>query len=302
MDKFTAMKMFVYTVDFQGFSSAARELNVATSSISRMIDNLEAELGTVLLNRTTRRITVTDAGSTYYMRARQLLDDMAEVEALIQDKGDELSGPLRVSLPSSYGRNCIAPFLGEFLTRHPKLELDVMLTDDIVDLMVERIDVSIRLGKISEMEMIVCKRVGEFSRKLVASPDYLKTIHELTNPMDISNYQSLVFSYGKSLQKWTFIDKTTLKNVEVPIRGHVRSNNMEVLYYLTIANKGFSLLPNWLIDEDVKAGRLISLFDNFSINPNSTDTSISALYLPNHRLSRRVQAFIEFIKEITSSH
>lgn len=127
--------MFVETVDAKGFSAAGRRLNLATSSVTRALDGLEASLGAVLLNRSTRLITVTEAGAAYYQRARRILDAVEEADALIADRGEEPVGQLRVSLPVAFGRRCIAPYLGRWLAKHPQLEVEVTLTDDIVDLL-----------------------------------------------------------------------------------------------------------------------------------------------------------------------
>lgn len=153
MDKLLALKMFVETVDAKGFSAAARRLDLATSSITRTIDGLETELGAVLLNRSTRQVTVSEAGAAYYQRARKILEAVSEADAMIADRGDTPAGQLRVSLPVAFGRRCVAPYLSRLLTMHPKLELDITMTDAIVDLLGERIDVSIRRGAQPPMTM-----------------------------------------------------------------------------------------------------------------------------------------------------
>ncbi|MGV8920049.1 MAG: LysR family transcriptional regulator [Pseudomonas sp.] len=296
MDKLLALKMFVEAVDAKGFSAAARHLGLATSSVTRMIDGLEAELGAVLLNRSTRQVTLSEAGAAYYLKARQILDDVADADAEITDRGDEPAGHLRISVPVEFGRRCIAPHLGTLLARYPKLELDMTLSDDIVDLIGERVDLSIRLGSAAPMDGVVSRSLGQFSRRVVASPGYLGLHGVPGEPLDLLDHQCLRFSYGSAQQVWTFVRDG--EEARVPVNGRMKSNNSDVLREAAMADVGLALLPNWLVDDDIHNGRLISLFEDFQVNPNSASASISALYLPNHRGSRRIAAFIEFVNDI----
>jgi DNA-binding transcriptional LysR family regulator len=143
MDKLLALKMFIQSVDSKGFSSAARQLNLATSSVTRMIDRLEDDLGAVLLNRSTRQVTLTDAGGVYYLKSRDILSAMADADESVSDRGEVPAGQLRISVPVAFGQRLIAPHIGALLARYPLLVLDMTLSDDIVDLLGERIDLSI---------------------------------------------------------------------------------------------------------------------------------------------------------------
>jgi DNA-binding transcriptional LysR family regulator len=284
MDKLLALKMFVETVDARGFSAAARQLGVATSSVTRMIDALEAELATVLLNRSTRQVTISDAGAAYYLRARKILDDLAEADATVMDSQDEPSGPLRVSVPTAFGRQVIAPHLARFMARHPRLELDITLTDTVVDLFADRVDVSIRLGTPAAMDGVVCRPVGQFRRRVVASAHYL------------AGHDCLRFNFGNPQQAWTFLADSG--EVRVPVRGRFKSNNAEVLRELVLAGSGVALLPDWLVGQDIESGQLLELFADLPAHPDNAKGHVSALFLPNHRGSRRVNAFIALIHEI----
>jgi DNA-binding transcriptional LysR family regulator len=296
MDKLLALKMFVETVDAKGFSAAARQLGVATSSVTRMIDSLEAELGTVLFNRSTRQVTVSDAGAAYYQRARKILDDVADADATVMDSDDEPSGPLRISVPTAFGRCIIAPKLGMLMARHPRLELDITLTDNIVDLFAERVDLSIRLGAAAPMDGVVSRPVGVFRRRVVASAAYLAERGEPQTPADLAAHDCLRFNYGAPQQTWNFLSLEG--EVRVPVHGRFKSNNAEVLRELATAGGGIALLPDWLIDQDIAENRLIELFEHSPAYPDNARGEISALYLPNHRGSKRVKAFIAFMHEI----
>lgn len=296
MDKLLALKMFVETVDAKGFSAAARRLDLATSSVTRTMDSLETELGAVLLNRSTRQVTVSEAGAAYYQRARKILDAMAEADAMIADRGDTPVGQLRVSLPVSFGRCCIAPFLSRLLTTHPKLELDITMTDEIVDLIGERVDVSIRLGSAASYDDVIARPIGRFHRYVVASPAYLQQHGHPETPMDLVEHACLRFSYGTHVQVWTF--KRGEEEIQVPVSGRVRGNNVEMLAELVLADSGVALLPDWLIESEVQAGRLTVLFSDWTVNPNRASSAITALYLPSQRGSRRVSAFLDFLTQI----
>ncbi|MGI2142825.1 LysR family transcriptional regulator [Shewanella sp. AC91-MNA-CIBAN-0169] len=293
MDKLLALKMFVETVDAKGFSSAARNLSVATSSVTRMVDSLESELGTVLLNRSTRQITISDAGMAYYMSARKILDSVVQADEKIKDSQDEPSGPLRVTVPTAFGRFVIAPHIGSFLHSHPRVDLDLVLSDEIIDLFTQRIDLSIRLGSPAPNEELVSRPLGLFRRLVVASPDYIKQYGRPQQPADLLQHQCLRFS---SQLVWTFLSED--EELRIPVAGKLKTNNVEVIREIVLSGHGIALLPDWLIQQDINGGKMISLLTSYQVNPNSSSAAISALYLPNHRGSKRVNAFIDFVREI----
>lgn len=296
MDKLLALKLFVETVDARGFSAAARKAGVATSSVTRLVDALETELGTVLLNRSTRQISLSEAGAAYYAKARAILDAVTEADAQVADRGDEPVGLLRVSVPVAFGRRLIAPHLGRLLARHPGLELNLTVSDEVVDLLGERIDVSIRLGNTLHSDDIVSRTVGQFERWLVASPDYMATRPLPVEPDDLLQHDCLRFDYGTPQQDWTFQRDGETRTVR--IAGRLRSNNADMLREAALSGAGVALLADWLVRADVSSGQLTRLLENYETNPGQARTSINALYLPNHRGSRRVTAFIDFLEEI----
>lgn len=293
MDKLLALKMFVETVDAKGFSAAARRMNLATSSVTRALDALEDSLGAVLLNRSTRLVTVTETGAAYYQQVRKILDAIEEADALVADRGEVPTGQLRVSLPAAFGRRCIAPYLGEWIARYPQLEVEITLTDEIVDLLSARIDLAVRLGSPAAYDNIVGREIGRFRRHVVASPAYLDSQGTPSEPFDLVNHRCLRFSYGARDQVWNFRQEDS--ETRVPVNGHFRSNNVEVLHDIALAGGGIGLLPDWLVDADVASGRLTALFGEWSVNPDQASSAIFALYLPNQRGSRRIAAFLDFL-------
>ncbi|WP_321888228.1 LysR family transcriptional regulator [Paraburkholderia bannensis] len=293
MDKLQALRAFVVVTESGGFSSAARKLELATSSVTRAVDALEESLGTALLNRTTRQVTLSDAGKTYYARARRILDDVAEADAAVTDRGEEPSGPLRVSVPVEFARQCISPHLGAFLLRYPKLDLDITLTDSVADLVSDRIDLAIRLGMPPPDASVISRHIGDFSRCVVASHAYLSEFGTPLEPEELSAHQSLRFSYGPDQQVWTFCKNG--QQSEVVVTGRLKTNNSDILREAALNGAGIALLPSWLVAADVQSGRLTRLFEDYEVNPNNTRSAVTAIYLPNQRGSRRISAFIELV-------
>lgn len=298
MDKLLALKLFVESVDARGFSAAARKLGLATSSVSRAIDALESELGATLLNRSTRQISVTDAGARYYQKARRLLEDLADADAEVTDRGLEPVGSLRVCVPVEFGRRLIAPHLGQLLKRYPNLALDISLSDRFDDLLDGRFDVAIRLGAAAPDADVVCRHLADFQRWTVASPAYLAAHGQPHHPEQLSAHACLRFSYGAAPQVWRF--SCGDEQIDVPIQGRLRSDNADVLRQAAIDDAGIALLADWLVAEDVRAGRLIRVLGEWACAPNQASSAINALYRPNHRGSRRVTAFIGFLQDIVA--
>ncbi|MFJ4444944.1 LysR family transcriptional regulator [Pseudomonas sp. NPDC089422] len=292
MDKLLAMRMFTTTVDARGFSAAARRLGVATSSVTRLVDALESELGTTLLNRSTRQVSLTEAGARYYARAREIFDALEDADASVADRGDEPVGVLRLCLPVEFGRRVIAPHLGPFLARYPSLELDIDMSDRLDDLLDGRYDLSIRLGDPSPNDELVCRPLGRFQRWLVASPDYLARRDTLLHPEQLLQQACLRFRYGQKARAWRL--QRADEALELEVSGPLRSANADLLREAALAGSGIALLADWLVREDVAAGRLQRLFADWQVSPGTANDSINALYLPNHRGSRRVNAFIGF--------
>ncbi|WP_028682633.1 LysR family transcriptional regulator [Pseudomonas chlororaphis] len=299
MDKLLALKMFVETVRCGGYSSAARKLGLSTSSVTRQVAGLESELGASLLNRTTRNTSVTLAGQAYFAKAVAILEAIDEADASVADRGSEAQGHLRASVPVEFGRRIIAPHLGRLLERHPGLEISLSLSDRVSDLISERIDVSVRLGSSVVSDDIVSKKIGDFQRWVVASPDYLARTGLPRQPSDLLEHQCLRFDYGGVHQDWTFQGDEEPQRLGV--QGRLQSNNADILREAALAGGGVALLADWLVRDDVGQGRLTRVLERYEVNPGTASTCINALYLPNHRGSSRINVFIEFLEEILAA-
>lgn len=296
MDKFLALTMFVETVRCGGYSAAARKLGVATSSVTRQVAALEAELGTTLITRSTRQNRPTDLGQAYFDKAVAILDALASADSLITDRGSEAKGKLRVSVPVEFGRRLICPHLDRFLARHPLLEISLNLNDEMVDLYKDRVDLSVRLGSTVSSDEVICSTVGHFQRWLVASPAYLERQGTPTQPAELAEHQCLRFDYGGTPRDWHF--EVGDETLAISVKGQIQSNNADVLRQAAVAGQGVALLADWLVADDVQQGRLSRLLADHEVNPTAIDSSVSIVYLPINRESARIRAFVQFMKDI----
>ncbi|WP_161865117.1 LysR family transcriptional regulator [Pseudomonas yangonensis] len=296
MDKLLALRTFVATVRCGGFSAAARQLGLATSSVTRAVNALEQELGCVLLNRNTRQISVSEAGRDYFERALAILEALDEADAAVADSDGEVRGRLAVSVPVEFARRLIAPRLGELLERHPQLEVTLRVTDEVVDLLSQRIDLALRLGSSITSDDVVSQRVGSFRRWLVASPQYLARSPAIEHPEALQTHACLQFDYGSPTRYWRFEQDGEL--LQVPVTGRLLSNNADILRQAALAGQGVALLADWLVREDVASGQLLRLLPEHEVAPGPHDGAIHLLYLPNHRGSKRIAAFTAFLQRV----
>lgn len=294
MDKLLALRAFVDVAETGGFSKAARRMGVATSSVTRLLDALEESLGSALLTRTTRQVTLTDAGVAYLEHVARILDDLEEADGNVTDAGGEPTGPLRVSLPVTFGRLLIGPHIASFMTSYPRVSLELVMTDTYVDFVADRIDLAVRIGQPANQPQLIVKPLAEHHRFVVASNEYLASHGAPALPSDLSSHECLRFSYQRGPQHWSFTDKHGTTTVAVI--GRLTVNSSDMLREAALSGFGVALLPNWLVGEDVRAGRLRRIFETYLVNPSEHVTSIYAAYLPNRRHSRKVQAFIEFLQ------
>jgi DNA-binding transcriptional LysR family regulator len=301
MDQLAAMRSFVKVVEAKGFSEAARQLNLAVSSITRQVNALEAMLNTQLLNRSTRSITLTPQGYKYYDKAVQILQDVEAATLSVTEQGDVPRGILRASLPVAFGRIHIAPLLSKFLAQYPEVKLDLRLSDGLANLVEEDLDLVIRIGNLDRSsDRLILRKLASHTRLVCGSPAYFERYSIPTHPDDLAHHNCLCFNYATGDEIWRF--KRYEEVCEIKVNGSLNVNNSEVLRQACLDGVGLILMPTWLIAEDVQAGRLQAVLTDFQFHPQaSLDTGIYALYLPNRRQSLRVQIFIDFLTQHLSN-
>ncbi|MEM7159868.1 MAG: LysR family transcriptional regulator [Myxococcota bacterium] len=295
MDRLNAYGSFLRVVEAGSFSAAARELGVTQPTISKQIAALEAELETALLVRTTRKLSLTDAGNQLYESARSILDEVARTEAAVRRLDQEPVGTLRVNLPLVFGQECIVPLLPEFLRAHPKIELDLHFTDRYVDLLEEGVDIVVRIGTTPD-STLVARKLGLTRRVVVASPDFLARHGMPQQPGELATRPCVVFASGGSGSRWVF--ERGGQRSAVRLSSIVRSDNGHVLRDLAVRGVGITTLASWLVAPDIEAGRLVPLLEDYTM----PTMDITALYPSRRFLPHRARRFLEFLERRFSGH
>ncbi len=294
MDRLAAMQAFVRLVEVGSFSTVAEELRIKQSTVSKWVAALEEELGTQLVERTTRRQRVTEPGQRFYERARELLAAYEEVSTELQERAPEPRGRLRVSVPTVFGRLHVVPHLATFMGRHRQLELELVFSDRYVNLVEEGIDVAIRVGLPADSSFRA-RKLGETRRHLVASPAYLKQHPAPRSPKELRHHACLLHTGLRTGDIWTFRRGSRL--VRAPVRGRFSANNSEALLAMARSGHGVALLAEWLVDTDLRGGRLVALLPEYEPPP----APIQALIPPGKHAPPRVRAFIDFLAEAAFS-
>lgn len=293
MDRFAELKAFCLVAASGGFSPAARQLGVATSSVTRLVDALEARLGAVLLNRSTRSVTLTDTGRSYYEEARRVLEQLDAADDAVAGQGGDIQGVLRVAAPVSFATLHIAPILPELRARYPRLVLDLRLSDEAARLVDESIDVAIRIGRIDPDSTLVARRLGSHRRLLCASPAYLASRGTPILPADLAHHDCLQLAERRVWRMRRPEGEGEAE--EISIDAVLQANSAELLRQAALAGLGVAMLAHWLVRDDVAAGRLAPVLPAWEANPGPMDVALHALYQTNRRGSHKIRAFVDLL-------
>ncbi|WP_172901574.1 LysR family transcriptional regulator [Pseudomonas izuensis] len=294
VDKLNAMATFVRVVERGSFSAVARELQTSQPTISKVLRALESQLGGKLLARSTRRLSLTDEGQRYYNQCRQILAAVDAAENSFQSGREIIAGPLRIGSSVSFGRLQIATRLPEFLRRHPEVQIDLQLSDQNQDLVSEGLDVTFRIGALNDSGLIA-RHIGITHRVTVATPDYLVQHGLPQTPEELSRHNCLLFNLLTSQNFWIY-EKDT-QRYEVRIKGNAQSNNSEAIREMVLGGLGIALSPVWLFSEDLKAGRVTAILQEYT----AQSLPIHAVSPANRRQSARVKAFVDYMSQALES-
>jgi len=289
MDRFEELQTFVAVVEAGSFSAAAERLNLAKSAVSRRIGDLEGRLGAQLINRTTRRLSLTDAGHRFYERSARLLGDMEEAELAVASGQTELRGRIRMAAPLSFGVLHLAPALDEFLAAHPELELDLDLNDRQINLVEEGIDLTLRIGHLADSSL-VARRLAPIHMALCASPAYLQRQGMPRTPQELGRHQGLVYGNIPESQQWTFVAPSG-ESITVRVPTRLRANNGDLLLQAAIDGLGVVATPTFLSYRAVAEGKLQVLLPDYQMPP----ATAYAVYPSRRHLPQRVRALIDFL-------
>ena len=295
MGRFDELEAFVAVVDHAGFGSAAEKLGIAKSMVSRRVSRLEKRLGVQLLQRTTRRQTLTDSGREFYQRATQLIADLNEAEQVVADAEYELSGRIRLSLPLGFGVRQLAVPIGEFVAAHPDIELDVDLNDRQVDLIAENIDLAIRVGDLSDSSLIA-RRLATVHFAICASPEYLARHGEPRTAADLAAHEVLVYSNVAAGKQWALSDSPG--GARFRPRYRLSANNGDFL--AAVASRGVGIVngPLALMQAHIDRGELVPVLRS-RVRPPA---GMYALYPPGRLIPRRVRMLSDALAGYLADH
>lgn len=293
MDKFDAMRAFVAVVDAGSFVGAAERLQISKAVVSRLVAELEENLGVRLLHRTTRKLSLTPEGDTFVGRCRSVLFELQEAEDDVSHRSAQARGLLRVNVPVSYGLSHLAALWPGFMQAHPEVTLDVTLSDRVVDLVEEGYDMAVRIGKL-ESSTLVSRRLSRTRMVLCASPGYVRANPGPNIPGDLVHHRILAYSLLSSGDQWFFTSSTDVKQqVSVRIAPVMRTNNGDTCRAAALQDQGIVLQPDFLIGEDIKAGRLVELMPDW----RAGELGIFAVYPSRRYLSAKVRLLVEYLAE-----
>jgi DNA-binding transcriptional LysR family regulator len=291
MDRFAAIATFVKVVEGGSFAGAAERLGVSVSAVSRHVALLEAHLDARLLNRTTRRLSLTEAGRTFHERSVQLLSDLEEAEESAGAGAAVPRGTLRITCGVSFGVTHVAPAIIAFMARYPETRCDVDLSDRIVDIVDEGFDAAVRIGAVGGQNL-VARRVGVTEGLCCASPSYVARHGEPRTPEDLARHACLTYAYAPHAGLWPFRDRQG-HDRSVRVGGPVHANNGGFLTAFAVAGIAIVYEPDFIVGAEVRAGRLVPLLRAFAPPP----TPIHVVYPSRRHLSAKVRAFTDFLVE-----
>ncbi|HWJ06210.1 MAG TPA: LysR family transcriptional regulator [Steroidobacteraceae bacterium] len=291
MDRLLAIETFAKVVELGSFSRAAERLNLSASAVSRQVSDLEAHLDVRLMNRTTRRLSLTEAGQSFYEHCVQLLADLEDAEASVRTVATAPKGTLRLTCGVSFGIHYLAPALADFAAEHPDVVFDLDVSDRAVDLVEEGFDLAVRIGNLGQQGSMVARRLGWTQMVCCAAPTYLEHHRaRLEKPSDLAAHEGLCYTNIPLPNVWRFTDADG--NVEdVKIATRHRANNGQVLASLAVQGFGVVFSPDFIVAHEIRAGHLVPLLRGFR-PPRSP---IAAVYPSRRHLSAKVRSIVDYL-------
>lgn len=290
MDRLQAMQLFVRVVDSGSYTAAAEQMEISRALASKLIQALEEQLGVRLLHRTTRRLSLTEAGESYYQRASEILAQLAEAEAEAAELQAEPRGRLRVSAPMSFAVRHVGGLLAEFQHRFPRIELELNLNDRQVDLVEEGFDLAIRIARLADSSL-VARRLAPARLAVVASPAYLERHGTPATPADLARHNCLIYTLTPRPGEWVFMHGE--ERVAVHVHGNLRVNNGDVIARAAVDGGGIALSPTFMIGDELRSGSLVPLLVDWQM----PEPGIYAIYPPGRALPAKTRSLIDFLAE-----
>lgn len=290
MNKLREIECFIAVADLGSFVKAADALGISKAAVSRTVLELEARLGSRLMQRTTRRLSLTEAGTLYLERCKQIVAALEEADDLLSAGASKPSGLLRINAPQTFGVLHLAPLWPMFLERHPGVALDITLSDRIVDIIDEGFDMAIRIARLAD-STLVHRKLTTTSLQVCASPAYLEKHGTPTHPDELARHETISYSYNASKDEWPFNGPDGPVSVRVNSRMHV--NNGDSCVAAALGGVGITRQPTFMIDQYLRSGQLVPLLTEYT----SPELGIYAVYPSRAHLPAKMRAMLDFLSE-----
>ena len=285
------LQIFAQVVKEGSLSAAGRELGFSSAVVSKRLQRLEEQLGVRLINRSTRKLCVTEEGAKYYAYCTRILAELEEAETVITHGSSQPKGTLRITVPAAFGRLHIAPLVPEFLRRYPELRLSLHLSDSVEDMIDAGYDLAVRIGDLKDSNL-VARHLGIDRRWVVATPSYIKKHGAPKKPEDLKKHNALLFANPSPLDQWQFVDRKG-KAHQVKVSGNFETNNCDALREAILADAGIALRPAWDVWQDLRSGTMKVLLPEYT----QPSFNIQAVYPSSRHLSQKVRVFIDLLCE-----
>lgn len=286
MDRLAAMEVFTEVARNESFAGAARTLRMSTSAVSRLVSALEEHLGVRLLQRTTRKVSLTDPGRAYFERCQALLEELSEIEQTMGEQTGAVRGRVRMTAGVSFAQEQLGRILPEFASSHPEVSIELVLTDQHLDLVADRFDLAIRIGDLQDSSLIA-RKLAPARHVACASPAYLQRRGTPRSPSDLERFDLVVDTNQPT--RWWFTKKK--REVTVAARGRYQVNSAHAARDAALAGLGIAYLPTFVGGSDLQAGRLVPLFESWS----ATELGVYAVYPHARHLSAAVRSLVDFL-------
>jgi DNA-binding transcriptional LysR family regulator len=295
MDRFLEMQVFNAVVEEGSFVKASDSLHLSKAAVSRHVQDLEARLGVRLIQRTTRRLSLTSEGQVFFARSTALIEDVLNAELEVASRSQRASGLLRINVPVSFGVSHLAPVWGQFRDLHPDVKLDITLTDRLVDLVEEGFDLAVRIGQL-ESSSLVSRIIAKSRLVLCASPDYLALHGQPKTPKELINHAVIAYSYATQKDDWLLLGpEGSLLAKTQPV---VHANSGETCKAIALSSQGIIMQPLFIVAEELKAGRLMPVLPQYQ----GAELGIYVVYPSRQHLSTKVRALVDFLSQHFANH
>ena len=294
MDTLDGMRTFVAVVSEGSFSRAAERLNMSPQLVSKYVAQLETRLGARLINRSTRRLSITEVGQAYHERCRDVLADIDEMENAVGDAAVAAKGTLRINAPMIFGTMHLSSAIVEYQREQPEVSVDLTLDDRVIDIVSEGYDIAIRIGRLRESSL-VARKLAPVRLVVCASPDYLEERGVPDTPQDLKDHECLRYTLASDSDRWQFRERDETHDVQVT--GSFLATNGDAIRLAALAGRGLALQPTFIVGDDIRAGRLQIVLQDYELEP----MGVYAVYAHRKYLSGKVRTFVDYLGDYFGS-